>query len=48
MRILFMGTPDFAAVFRHIVQQVMQPPVKFCHRAADLCQTLVALFYDLS
>ena len=33
---------------RHIVQQVMQPPVKFCHRAADLCQTLVALFYDLS
>ena len=33
---------------RHIVQQVMQPPVKFRHRAANLCQTLVALFYDLS
>ena len=34
--------------FGHIVQQVMQPPVKLFHRAADLRQTLIALFHNLS
>ena len=51
--VIYLGCRQSRAVgvcqrLRHIVQQVMQPPVKLRHRAADLCQTLVALFYDLS
>ena len=40
------GSVGVRQCLRHIIQQTVQPPVKFFHRAAHLCQTFIALFYD--